>query len=118
MQDHLVEGTIAFTTNNTSIATWAGTVTIAGSKSASGTLNTVLDETSGSPYMTAETEYFAQTAGGIAGIFEPKGTASGNRRYSMNVVITDMEIGGAGGDVQQGSFPWISSGAITASTQA
>lgn len=117
-QDHLAEGSIDFGTNNTTLATWGGVVSTAGSKTATGTWDIVLDETSGSPYITAETEYFAQTAGGIAAVVEPKGTGTGNRRYAFNNVITNMQIGGAGGDVQRGVFPWILSGAITATTQS
>lgn len=117
-EDHMAEGTIDFGTNNTTLTTWGGVVSVAGSKTATGTWSLVLDETSGSPYMTAEAEYFAQTAGGIAAVVEPKGTATGNRRYSFNNVITNMQIGGAGGDVQRGVFPWILSGAITPTTQS
>lgn len=57
------------------------------------------------------------TEGGIAVIFQPKGTASGNDEYSFNIVVGQADMGGNANDIQQSAYNFETTGAITVTAQ-
>lgn len=118
MQDHTAEMTFTLNRDISEYVTWGGQSAAPGPLKGSGSIRVPVIETAASPYRTLLAELLTPTSGGIAVIFQPKGAGVGtNQEWTFNIVIGGGEHGGEGGDVQEGTFPFTITGAISYATQ-
>jgi len=116
LEDDVVTLTISLSRETTDTETWGGSDSGLGSLKGTGSGEVIYNETAASPYMTIEDEMFTPTAGGLPMVFRPDGTTSGNREWTMNVKISDLELGGSSTDNKKGVFK-VSCSNISRGTQ-
>lgn len=117
VDDSLMEMALTLKREVASVKTFGGTVSASGALSGSGSIKAVYDETSGAPYQLLEDELITPTAGGLAIVFQPKGTTSGNKQYTFNIVVGEAKLPSTPDDVASGEFSFETTGAITKAAQ-
>ena len=115
--DAATEMTLTLSRETATINTFGGKVSAAGSLGGSGSISVVYDKTASGPFDTLRDEVITPTSGGVTCIFQPEGTGTGKETWTFNIVVGEMEIGGAADDIQQGKFSFETTGAITITTQ-
>lgn len=115
--DATVEMSLTLTRETASVNTFGGKVSAAGVLGGSGNITVVYDKTANSAFDTLRDQVMSPTSGGVAVVFRPQGTGAGLENWAFNVVVSDMEVGGGTGDIQQGKFSFETTGAITITTQ-
>lgn len=118
IQDATVELTVSLERPVAEEPVWTGKVAAVGPPTGSGSGTVIYDETAASPYQTIKGEWLTPTAGGIAMVFQPKGVGAGNEQWLLDVVISKIDLGGGGEDIQKVAFEFTCTGTVTNSVQA
>ena len=119
IKDDTTEANFSFSRESIVRKTWGGVVASVGQIEGDGNITLLYSETSGGPLETLRDEFFGTpTSGGLATIFEPLGTSTGNERLSFNIGVSGASIGGEPDDDILGEFDVVVSSTPTWTTQS